>query len=238
MNLEVRLELLSDAAPGSGAGGPQVDREVVTDSAGLPLIPGRRLKGLLREAAEETIEALTLAGQRQWLEQELCPVATLFGTPTTMALAQIGDARCTGMENEAVDGPEGAQALSDWLAWANERHAFGAGAVRDALTVIRRQTAIDPDTGAARENALRSTRMVRQGLRFAGPVTIAATDPRLFDQARRTLALAAAALRQLGTSRHRGAGRVQVTLWDDAGQDWTQRSLQGLDVLVGKKGSQ
>ncbi|MGI8912229.1 MAG: RAMP superfamily CRISPR-associated protein, partial [Chloroflexota bacterium] len=80
MTLELRLELLSDAAPGSGAGGPLVDRDVVVDELGLPVLPGRRLKGLLREACQEVQEAFQTVGRDQWLAEALCTPEVLFGT--------------------------------------------------------------------------------------------------------------------------------------------------------------
>ena len=49
--LELRITLLSPLCSASGVGRPGfVDREVVFDRDGVPLLPARRLKGLWRDA--------------------------------------------------------------------------------------------------------------------------------------------------------------------------------------------
>ena len=54
MDIQYRIEFFSNWHCGSGlAAGADVDALVVKDSDGLPYIPGRTVKGLLREAASE-----------------------------------------------------------------------------------------------------------------------------------------------------------------------------------------
>ncbi len=231
MSLELRLELLSDAAPGSGAGGPLVDREVVTDEHGLPVIPGRRLKGLLREACQEVHEAFALAGRQRWRDETLCSVDSLFGTPLQTGWVQIGDARLAGL-GEGSSCADAAR-LAEWLTWAgsgNQQGWFRGPALLERFTVIRSQTAINPSTGAARAGALRNTRLLRRGLRFAGPVALLGADAESRERTQRTLALAAAALRRLGSARHRGPGRVKVGLWDSQAGNLTSAGLDALNV--------
>lgn len=56
MDLHYKLEFFSDWHCGSGlAAGADVDALVVKDDAGLPFVPGKTVKGLLREAMEELI---------------------------------------------------------------------------------------------------------------------------------------------------------------------------------------
>lgn len=206
MTLELRLELLSDAAPGSGAGGPLVDRDVVVDELGLPVLPGRRLKGLLREACQEVQEAFQTVGRDQWLAEALCTPEVLFGTAKQAGLVNLADARLAGRTGDAsVADVSAARELAAWFHWARgQRGRFGSAALLDGMTVIRSQTAIDSQAGAAQRGALRSMRLLRRGLRFAGTVTLEATDPALEAQARRSVALAAAALRHLGSARSAG----------------------------------
>ncbi|MCL4544243.1 MAG: hypothetical protein M1118_06555 [Chloroflexi bacterium] len=61
MNYTLTVDLLAEAAVGTGSGSAEVDREVPIDHRGLPVIAGRRLKGLLREATLEVWEALLQA---------------------------------------------------------------------------------------------------------------------------------------------------------------------------------
>ena len=51
---KINIELCSDLCPASGAGfGSVIDTDVCYDALGIPYIPSRRLKGCLREAAED-----------------------------------------------------------------------------------------------------------------------------------------------------------------------------------------
>jgi CRISPR/Cas system CSM-associated protein Csm3 (group 7 of RAMP superfamily) len=237
MTLELHVALLSDAAPGSGAGGPLVDRDVVVDESGLPVLPGRRLKGLLRETCQEVQEAFQVAGRGQWAAAELCSTDELFGTAQKAGLVGVADARLAGSAH--ADGATGVAAsveLAEWFGWAAGQGGYFASApVLDQMTVVRSQTAINAETGAAQRGALRSMRMLRRGLRFAGAMRLEAADPALELRARRTLALAAAALRRLGTARQRGAGRVQARLWD-GGTDLTEAALGEVAGSLAGKG--
>ena len=50
----LKIELLSDTCIGNGNGmGSLIDNDIVHDRYGLPYIPARRLKGLLKSAALE-----------------------------------------------------------------------------------------------------------------------------------------------------------------------------------------
>jgi CRISPR/Cas system CSM-associated protein Csm3 (group 7 of RAMP superfamily) len=236
MSLEVRIELLSDTAPGTGGSGQGVDRDVPADVYGVPYIPGRRLKGLLREACQEVWEALELAGQEQWLDAKLVRVNVLFGTPDQSGMATIHDARLAG---ETFGDSGDAEALQTWLAWAADQREspFQPETVLHSFTTIRTQTAINPDTGAAKDNALRATRLLRQGLCFHGGVSLSDDGEQIVERARRTLALSSGVLRQLGGARHRGAGHVRVYLWDE--RDLTASAIDevmnDLDTSQGKK---
>lgn len=227
MTLHLRIELRTDAAPGTGAGGPAVDREVPCDDLGVPYLPGRRLKGLLREACQEVLEALTRAGLGAWAFGHACGVEELFGTPEREGRVAVGDARLAG----DADGEEYG-ALQRWLAWdaSQERRAITLESVLRCFTTVRTQTAINAETGAAQHGALRSTRLVRRGLRFHSPLLLRALSAETEERARTTLALAAGALRRLGTGRNRGTGVVRCRLWDDG--DLTAAAVDELAAYV------
>lgn len=204
----LRIETLAATAPGSGQGQVGViDRDVEQDDLGLPLIGGRRLKGTLREAALEVCEAL--AGY-PWAGANLLPVEELFGRGGEAAPGpfRIHDAR-----------PEEYASLQQWIGYWRDTDSgaeyFSREAVGAAYTELRAQTAIDPETGAAAENTLRVTRLIRPGRVFwaqgrLDPPTGASAD--WSERGLRTLFLACRSLRRLGLSRNRGPGRVDVRL--------------------------
>ena len=54
MNMDYKIEFFSNWHCGSGlAAGADVDALVIKDKDGLPYVPGRTIKGLLRDAATE-----------------------------------------------------------------------------------------------------------------------------------------------------------------------------------------
>ena len=56
MDIKYKVIFFTDWHCGSGlAAGADVDALVIKDSDGLPYIPGKTMKGLLREAAEEIV---------------------------------------------------------------------------------------------------------------------------------------------------------------------------------------
>lgn len=57
MNYKIKITLLSETLIGSGEGyGGNIDSDVIFDDFGLPYIPARRIKGCLRESADEIVQ--------------------------------------------------------------------------------------------------------------------------------------------------------------------------------------
>lgn len=189
--MQLVIELKSPLCAGSGVGrAGYVDRDVVFDSAGLPYIPGRRLKGLLRDSYSQVLQTPLKAG--------LPRVEELFGkTGKTGDLTggiTIGDAHLPDADR-----------LRPWLLAVYRKlpQTLQREDVIAEFTEIRRQTAMSRHTGAPEENTLRATRYIRAGLRFnstiGGP---AATH-------REALEYAGQALQFMGSSRTRGPGWVK-----------------------------
>lgn len=143
--MRLTIELLSDLCAGTGeASGGAVDTAVAEDEYGIPVIPGKRIKGLFREAAEELMDhGLALAED----------VDAVFGVTG-------------GIENEVHFGtlyPNGYQNMRilleemkkdvPWASYAERRR------VQEFYTTVRTQTAIGAD-GVADNNTLRSSRVV------------------------------------------------------------------------------
>jgi len=205
--LLLRLTLVSDATFGRGEGmAGLVDAEVQADRFGLPYLSGKSLKGLLQEECANILYSLRLQGKdTPWLDT----AHRLFGRPgstvTDEALMHVGSALLPSSLRQAVVA-------------AVRRQEFTPGQVLDSLTAVRRQTAIDPRTGAAMDNTLRALRVILRGCVFESQLSFAS------EPGDRDLALLAACvkgLRRGGTGRNRGRGELVATLWDDRGEEFT-----------------
>lgn len=130
--------------PGTGrAMGAAVDAAAYRDPDGLPALPGRHLKGLLRNACER-------AAAWGWPGFDDALVAALFGDrPETVAAGQIPRPGCLRVGDARL--PE---ALRATLAAPESR------ALRQALFRVLLSTAIDPETGTADDRTLRGVEVV------------------------------------------------------------------------------
>jgi CRISPR/Cas system CSM-associated protein Csm3 (group 7 of RAMP superfamily) len=166
--------------------GRYLDAVVIRSPAGLPIVPGRTVKGLLRDVVRQC-EALG------HIEAGTCE--KLFGTA-------LGEDRFATEPGSFFVGD--ATLPTGWESFA--RSPEGNGYI-DAFYDQLSSTSLDEDR-TARDRTLRRVEV-------AVPVTLSARwtceDP---DLARATLARALPLLRRLGSGRHRGFGRVQVKLTD------------------------
>lgn len=208
----LRLELLSAAAPGSGEGSAGViDQDVPHDDLGLPVLWGRRMKGLLRESVL-VIE--------EWGDLAQGCTRELFGTGNAQGLVRVGNAEL-----------EEAAQLKPWLQWLRSLEmreskvvrVFAAEQVLSCYTELRQQTAMDRRTGAPLRQSLRRLRLLRRGLTFSADVVLASDR----DDHERALALGCAGIKRMGTNRNRGMGTVQCALLSD-GKDLTSEALQAI----------
>jgi CRISPR/Cas system CSM-associated protein Csm3 (group 7 of RAMP superfamily) len=190
------------------------------DDSGLPYISGRRLKGLLREAFRDVVSALGHPEQdgrtpaEQWL----------FGRigDTRPGALRIGSAWLCRPESDEVD-----TGLRGWLKIKAVTDVIERHEVIDHFTDVRWQTRIDPRNGTAQRETLRTTRTLLAGLQFRAEIE---TDPReLPSDLERLLALSAAALQSLGTSRSRGLGQVECRVYRN-GQDLTGPALEAFEA--------
>ena len=187
------VELLSDTtfARGEGTAGA-VDVEVDHDDLGLPLVRGKRLHGLLRDAW------LSMRPHFPELAEAACRVLGEEADLDERSILRIGD----GILPEEV---------RTWVRYGvgRERHPLRPEQVLTTLTDIRRQTAVSRATGAPEQTTLRSSRVTLRGVRFTAPLHWLAEPGH--DEVR-CLALCALALRHGGWQRNRGRGFLRVTL--------------------------
>jgi hypothetical protein len=203
----LQVELLSDTTFGRGEGtAGEVDVEVDHDACGLPVIRGKLLHGLLRDAW------LTMARPFAGLADAAVRVLGPEGDLAETSLLRIGDAVL----------PADVQA---WVRHAVHRkdNPLTPDQVLRTLTAVRRQTARNRRTGAPEEATLRTSRVVLRGLRLAAPLTwLSPPEP----QHVQVLALCALAVRHGGLGRSRGRGHLLLAL--DGNLDATHRAATGV----------
>lgn len=178
---------------GSGRGrGAHLDAIVDRDESGLPYVPGRMLKGVLRDAAER------LAKWRAVDTETSAALGALFGRP--------GDSHAgAGHDMPGVLHASDARLPDDVACWL----ASSAGtAYRERLYREHFSTRIDHASGTAADHSLRGIETVVPMTLFAEiSIAGAAHAARGFDLLREALPL----VRALGAHRSRGFGRVSLS---------------------------
>jgi CRISPR-associated protein Csx10 len=194
--MKIKLTLISDTAPGSGEGlAGIIDRDVNFDSFGLPYIPAKRIKGLLREAAMDYLEQKT--GSPESPEFDL-----VFGRPGVSESTSVGIGNGLLADYDVLktvlgDLPE------------DYKPVFSPEYVSECYSVTRAQTAIERQNGTAEENTLRITRLLRKNSEFV--FDLAFRQPPTEDQID-LLRNACKLTRSMGLSRTRGLGEVKLEL--------------------------
>ena len=211
--LQIKLQSPLTSAAGEGRVGV-VDRDVAFDDLGLPILPGRRLKGLWREAYRDVADAWELCGESP------IPVELIFGKSGQRS--GDGDA-CMFIANaELQETPS----LREWLKYLQNKKQLHPDDVVQHFATVRAQTAIDRRTGAALKNTLRLTRTLKAGLVFQARVRFFESPD---DVLLNALSLGTAALQHMGTARTRGLGKISCRLLahDENGQcrDLTDEAL-------------
>jgi CRISPR-associated protein Csx10 len=191
--MNIIVELKSDLMPDSGSGfAGIVDSDIEYEANGLPFIPAKRLKGCLRECAEEIKDSDRDTYQTAFDK--------LFGKPGMERgeSLKLGNGYITqkNADDEFVDIYS---AYSAELNSANLPHSE----VLDLFTSLRRQTALD-ESGQAKSDTLRSKRVINKGQCFEFAVDIPADCANLLDLSCKTL-------RYMGLNRTRGLGEIKCT---------------------------
>lgn len=125
--------------------------------------------------------------------------------------------------------------MEPWLKWFiyRNRPLFSKYDVLDTRTSIRRQTAIDYASGAAKKETLRSMRVLNPGEVFVADITLQ-VGRTLNQEQMMGLALAASGLKYLGINRTRGLGAVRCSLEADG----ANLSAKAIGVLLDEITSQ
>lgn len=186
MDLHYKLEFFSDWHCGSGlAAGADVDALVVKDDAGLPFVPGKTVKGLLREAMEELI-SLKGSGMESLFTET-------FGY----------------FDKDLKEGVKGCAFFSNAELPAPERKAIIAGKLQPFMFRQIASTAIDAD-GVALDHSLRRME-VTVPCTLEG-VIIGLPDNKEFLKEMEDALLY---VKRMGQNRNRGLGRCSFSLKSD-----------------------
>lgn len=211
MNYKLEIKLESAVSPGSGEGwAGMIDSDIVFDELGLPYIPGRRIKGLLRDNARDVIftlkqakvadsESFFMLEERSEEDDDL---DRLFGRQGQDAASSFKiDNAC--LENYSL--------IREWLLWAEHKtpEIISPESVRRSFTSLRQQTAIDPNSSVAKEHSLRITRVLNRGETFISNIELNIENIEKYEK---LLTLAVLVTRNLGGKRNRGLGRVKCQL--------------------------
>lgn len=195
----LRIELLSDTAFGRGDGvAGVVDNEVEHDPlTGLPVVKGRTIKGLIVEACADILFGLSKFSTPAY-EHFKDTAAELFGIPGSM------------QKDTGILHFHSATLPLDFVKRVQDAQ-YPARQVLEALTSIRRQTAVDPARDTPMDQTLRATRVVLRHTIFHAPISV---DRRLEPDHLALLAACAATVRHAGLNRTRGLGHIRITLAD------------------------
>lgn len=186
MNIKYQITFYNDWHCGSGlAAGADVDLLVVKDRQGLPYVPGKTIKGLVREALEETY-----ALQQKDTE----PLVKMLGRETDNP-DETKDAR--GEMSQGKSFFTNAE-LDD-----KEAGAIVAAGATDYLYRSIASTAIDPATGTADEHSLRRMQVTVPCVLHGRILDVPAG---LGDD----VLMALRYIKRLGQSRNRGYGRCDI----------------------------
>jgi CRISPR-associated protein Csx10 len=202
MSFTLTLTTESFLLTGSGEGGVLIDSDVVFHPTGFPIIPARRIKGLLKESLEEVME---ISGYN---EDEIGRIVkALFGEggkPTYEGKLLFHNLMLPDWE-EIVKEVSGNQMYG----------GFQPDFVKDYFTTEVQQTAIGREgqaneiEGVAKKRSLRNYRVIKPGVAFEG---LLETTSLLSEKEEEILNRAVQNLRYAGTRRNRGFGKVNCEL--------------------------
>ena len=194
---DVTIEILSPIHLSSGQADVTVDAEIIHDALGFPYFPAKRFKGLLYESALEVLEMFELSG----LDTEnLSPLEKIFHRHSSSEVQLI-------VPNFYIKpAAEYQDFCAEWkYLQATYPEIFTAAEVLNALMSIRYQTKLD--NGIAAEGSLHNMRVLDDGIKFFGRITLLNADKKVLN----LLALAIKNLTCAGMNRNRGFGRLKCT---------------------------
>lgn len=192
MDIIYKVEFFTDWHCGSGlSAGAYVDALVVKDSDGLPYLPGKTVKGLLREAAED-IAALRSGDNDELRESRIAEIRKAFG-------------HFDGNDDSGHGALRGTAYFTNAVIPSIERQAITADALQPYIYRTVSSTAIGDD-GIAVDKSLRR-------MEVTAPCALEGKILNLPDgeDFREIITDAMRYLKRLGQNRNRGLGRCSFS---------------------------
>jgi len=181
MTIHYQIQFLSDWHCGSGlSSGAEADAEVLKDENKLPYIPGKTIKGLLKDALLEMCEA------NSGIEQH--SIDGMFGLEIKKDEKVVGTKNGSAFFSNATLSTEEIKEISPAMAEFMYRNI--------ASTAIEK-------TGVAEKKSLRSTEVCM-------PVILHGTIDGVEEQETEIIIKAAKWVRHIGVKRNRGLGRCRI----------------------------
>lgn len=191
MNKRIKIKLLSDMCCGIGEGnGSNVDTATAFDKYGLPIIPGKRIKGLLRECGQVLCD-------NGYTKSEV--MTELFGN-------KEGKFGCIKIENAVIADY---QKIIDDLTKipSNMQDILSKEMIRNTFTSVRTQTSID-ENGVAKNLSLRTTEVIKKGYEFYSDISVDTDNQDCI----KLLEACVKTLHHIGLNKTRGFGEVCCSL--------------------------
>lgn len=220
MSYTLTLTTESYLLTGSGEGGVLIDADVVFHATGFPMIPARRVKGMLKESLEEVLE-ITGEGQTT-IEATL---TSFFGEPGKPTY----EGKLLFHNLMLPDWQQISKELSDYKDFPGFQPDF----IKGYFTAEIQQTAIGRENregeieGVAKKRSLRNYRVIKPGHSFEGLLEI--TSP-LSDEEEKLLKRAIINLRYAGTRRNRGFGKVKCGLREASTNSLESQAILGIQA--------
>ena len=210
MRKKLQIELKSDLCAGSGESlGSLIDTDICYDEYGFPYIPSKRLKGLIKEAFIEYMD---------WKKDEsLTKIKEeLFGTE---------DSRNSG--NLRIDNAylKNISSIENDIENIEEQYKkyLSKQRIVDLNTDIRYQTAVDEESGVAKENSLRSIRVLESGNVFEAVIECdKEAEEKILEKCIKLLT-------HMGNNRTRGLGEVKCSIMDDEKDNKDNENIETLN---------
>lgn len=202
----VELHMLSDWHVGAGYGEGEIDRAVLRDECGLPYVPGKTLRGVLRDACEEVVFGLDEGSFGSWREL----LDAIFGSQPALQTAAAQGKPRPGLLN--ISNALYPEALRSAVA---ERPRLAG-----ASTFTKPGVRVSSRSGRALPRHLRFEEMARLGVRLQSTFALELPDGPNGASSRATFALVLAGLTRLevlGGKRRRGSGRVAAAIISPGG---------------------
>lgn len=217
MSYTLTLTTESYLLTGSGEGGVLIDADVVFHATGFPMIPARRIKGMLKESLEEVME---IAGETQTaIDATLIRFFGESGKPTYEGKLLFHNLMLPDWEQvrkEVSKYPEYGGFQPDFI------KAYFTAEIQQ--TAIGREDKEGEIEGVAKKRSLRNYRVIKPGQSFEG---LLETTSSLSEEEEKLLRRAVMNLRYAGTRRNRGFGKVKCGLKVTAATSLASQAIAG-----------